>query len=173
MSERRFRHTEGCAAMADELARRWGEDVSLVRRAAYLHDIAKEIPYEDQLKMIDEFGVILTRTQRSEKIIHAFSGALIAWKEFSEPEEVCAAIRWHTTARRGMSRLEKIIWLADLTEEGRSFPGCDDIRQLAFRDLSSALVLGFDITLRFLINKGNEIDSNMIEARNYEIASRA
>lgn len=158
--------------MAERLAVHWGTDVSLARRAAWLHDITKEMPYEEQLQLIDEHGIILTGTQRSKKIIHAFSGSVLAWRKFDEPEEVCGAIRWHTTARRGMTLLEKIIWLADLTEEGRDFSGVSKIRDLAFKNLTDALIMGFDTTLSVLISRGSEIDANMIEARNFEIAGK-
>ena len=172
MGEKRFVHTEGCVRMAEKLAERWNAPKELAIRAAWLHDIAKEIPYEEQLQTIDKFGIILTGTQKNRKIIHAFTGALIAWQEFEESEEVCGAIRWHTTAHRNMTLLEKIIWLADLTEEGRNFPGVEEIRRLAFEDMEEALILGFDTTLSFLISGGSEIDANMIEARNFEISQR-
>ncbi len=171
MSAKRFRHTEGCVKMAEALARRWGADVPLARRAAYLHDIAKEMPYEAQLELIDKEGVTLTEIQRSKKIIHAFSGAIIAERDFGESAEVCDAIRWHTTARAGMSLLSKIIWLSDLAEEGRDFQGVSEIRELAFIDLRKALVLGFDTTLSFLKERDSEIDTNMVEARDSEIAA--
>lgn len=172
LREKRFKHTEGCVKMAEKLAEHYGADVALARRAAWLHDIAKEMPYSDQLALIEKEGVVLSDMQRSEKIIHAFSGAIIAEKEFGESEEVTSAIRWHTTARVGMSLLEKIIWISDLTEEGRTFEGVEKIRELALKDLSAALVLGFDTTLRFLRDGGKEIDENMIKAREFEIASR-
>lgn len=172
MSEKRFLHTLGCVGMAEKLARRHGADVELSRRAAYLHDITKEMPYSEQLKLVDRFGIILSRTQKSPKIIHAFSAAVVSKEEFGESDEVCGAIRWHTTARRGMTLLEKVIWLADLVEEGRTFPGVEKIRSLAFENLSDALVLGFDTTLSRLVELGCEIDVNMVEARNFEIESR-
>lgn len=172
LSEKRFRHTEGCVKMAEKLAEHYGADVALARRAAWLHDIAKELPYSEQLALIEREGEALSDIQRSEKIIHAFSGAIIAKKEFGEGDEVASAIRWHTTAREGMSLLEKIIWISDLTEEGRTFGGVGKIRSIAFSDLSEALVLGFDTTLRFLRNGGKEIDENMIKAREFEIAQR-
>ncbi len=171
MGSRRYLHTEGCVDMAERLAKRWDSDVSLARRAAYLHDVAKEMPYDEQLKLIYGRGIILNEIQRSEKIIHAFTGAVIAKENFGECEEVCGAIRWHTTAKPGMTLLEKIIWLADLTEEGRTFDGVSEIRELAFTDLSKALAKGFDTTLRFLVEKGERIDTNMIKARNSEISA--
>ena len=172
MSEKRFLHTLGCVEMAEKLARLYGADVELSRRAAYLHDITKEMSYSEQLKLVDRFGIILSRTQRSEKIIHAFSGAVLAKEEFGECDEVCDAIRWHTTARAGMTLLEKVIWVSDLVEEGRTFPGVEKLRSLAFENLSDALILGFDTTLRRLSELGSEIDTNMIEAREFELSSR-
>ena len=158
--------------MAEALAKRYGEDVALARRAAYLHDIAKEMPYDKQLKMADEFGIILTDTQKNEKVIHAFTGALLAEHEFGEGEEVCGAIRWHTTARENMTGLEKIIWISDLTEETRTFPGVSEIRELAFSDIGDALIRGFDTTLSHLVEIGSEIDINMVLARNFEIKAK-
>ncbi len=172
MSEKRFRHTEGCVKMAEALARHYGEDVSLARRAAYLHDITKEMPYLKQLKLTDEFGIILTDIQKSEKIIHAFTGAIIAEHEFGQDDAVCGAIRWHTTARACMTGLEKIIWISDLAEENRTFPGVEKIRELAFENINDALICGFDTTLAHLIEIGSEIDINMVKARNFEISAR-
>ena len=173
MGEKRFLHTERCVDMAERLAKRWGASEELARRAAWLHDITKEVPYEDQLQMIDKFGIILNATQSSEKVIHAFTGAIVAREEFGENEDVCGAIRWHTTAKSGMTLLEKVIWLADLVEEGRSFSGVEEIRRLAFENIGKALILGFDTSLGFLVERGSLIDVSMIEARNFEISELA
>jgi nicotinate-nucleotide adenylyltransferase len=169
LREKRFMHTEGCVRMAEKLAEQYGADVNLARRAAWLHDIAKEMPYEDSLELVSGFA--LSDIQKSKKIIHAFTGAIIAEHDFGECEEVCDAIRWHTTAKAGMSLLSKIIWISDLPEEGRDFPGVSEIRELAFSDLRKALILGFDTTLSFLEEKGCEIDANMIEARMFEMSA--
>ncbi len=170
LSEKRFLHTVRCAALADKLAEHWGADREEAYIAAMLHDITKEESYESQLKLLESHGIILSDTQKLPQVIHAFSGALSARLLFSVSDEVYNAIRWHTTARSGMSLLEKIIWLADMCEEGRDFPGVEKIRSLIFSDLSRALVLGFDTTIGFLIKKKQKIDINMIEARNYELA---
>ncbi len=172
LSEKRFLHTMGCADMARRLAVRWGADEKKAVRAALLHDIAKEEPYESQLKLLDEHGIILSENQKLKSVIHAFSGALIAKIRFGEPAEICDAIRWHTTAREGMSLLEKIIWLADLTEPNRNFDGVCEMRELAMQDIGLALIAGFDRTISFLIARGQAIDANMIEARNFEILAR-
>ena len=169
LSEKRFLHTMRCAALADRLAEHWGADREEAYVAAMLHDITKEESYESQLKLLENHGIILSDTQKLPQVIHAFSGALSAKLDFCVSDEVYNAIRWHTTARSGMSLLEKIIWLADICEEGRDFPRVEKIRRLMFSDLSGALVAGFDTTIKFLAEKGQKIDVNMIEARNYEL----
>ncbi len=172
LSEKRYRHTLGCAETAQSLAKRWGADENSALRAALLHDITKEEPYESQLKLAHEHGIILSDTQKLPRVIHAFTGAIVAKVRFGEDDKICDAIRWHTTARKDMSLLEKIIWISDLTEPGRDFEGVDEIRKLSFSDLGLALIRGFDTTISHLIKCGRAIDGNMIEARNFEILSR-
>ncbi len=172
LSDKRYRHTLGCAETAIRLAKRWGADETSAYRAALLHDITKEEPYESQLKLIKEHGIILSETERLPRVIHAFTGALVAETRFGENAEICDAIRWHTTARKDMSLLEKIIWIADLTEPGRSFDGVEHIRTLSYEDLGKALIKGFNTTISFLIERDRAIDINMIEARNFEILAR-
>ncbi len=39
-----------------------------------------------------------------------------------QDEDLLNAVRYHTTGRKGMSRLEKILYLADAIEPGRDYP---------------------------------------------------
>ena len=41
-------------------------------------------------------------------------------------QDVLNAIHYHTTGRAGMSNLEKIIYVADMIEPGRNFPGVEN-----------------------------------------------
>ena len=130
------------------------------------------MPYDEQCALIERENVVLDGLQGSKKIIHAFSGAIVAKRDFGADDDICSAIRWHTTAKPDMTLLEKIVWISDLTEENRSFPGVGEIRKLALEDIGAALIRGFDTTLGFLIEQGSEIDINMVMARNFEIAAR-
>ena len=63
---------------------------------------------------------------------HGPVGAMIARKEFGvTDEDMLNAIRFHTTGRAGMSPLEKLIYIADMIEPGRDFPGVETLRELA------------------------------------------
>lgn len=169
LSEKRFRHTLGCAEAAVSLAKRWNADEDKALRAALLHDITKELPYEQQLEIVKKIPFALSDTEKSKNIIHAFSGAVTAREKFGESDEVCRAIMYHTTSCADMTTLDKIIWLSDLIEKNRDFPGVEEIRDAAEKDLSRALILGYDRTITYLIERGSPINENVILARNSEL----
>ena len=155
---KRIPHVQGCRETAVQLARRWGADPAEAERAAILHDITKGLPESEQLRLCAEYGIIpgigavdppvrqnappeeaRQFAQRYPKVLHAFSGAALAWGEFGISEAVRDAIMWHTTGKREMRLLEKIIWLADYMEPTRTTPGVKKVRRMAEQDLDAAL----------------------------------
>ena len=66
-----------------------------------------------------------------------------------------------------MSVLTKIIYIADMIEPGRSFPGLEDIRKETFEDLDKGVYTGLTHSIQFLLSKNLLIDENTIKARNY------
>ena len=83
----------------------------------------------------------------------------------SDPD-ILNAVRYHTTGRENMSRLEKIIYLADLIEEGRDFPGVEGLRELAEEDLDTALLEGMRHVLLYLVKNRSPVQLLSIEAYN-------
>jgi nicotinate-nucleotide adenylyltransferase len=81
---------------------------------------------------------------------------LVAEHEFGMPEEICSAIRWHTTGRPDMTLLEKIIYLADYIEPTRAFDGLDALRKASYEDLDAALALGMSMSLAEVRRSGAE-----------------
>lgn len=167
LSPKRYRHTLNCVECAVELAMRHGENTDDARDAALLHDITKDLSYKNQLKICDEHDIILTEIQiKAPALLHALTGAAVAKSEFSANPSVYNAVRWHTTGRGNMTKLEKIIWIADFIEPGRKNKYVSAVRDVALNDLNSALLIGLDATISFLANKHELIDSATIEARN-------
>lgn len=164
----RFRHTLGVVATAELLASDHGADVAKARAAALLHDVAKEYDRERLLKEADEFGIVLSDIERRAwALIHAPLGAEIARRDFGvDDPDVLAAIRYHTTGRTGMSLLEKVVFVADYIEPGRSHPGVGPVRQVAATDLDRAVLLALDQTIRYLVERGQLIAPSAVEARN-------
>lgn len=168
MSPDRFMHTQRVVACASELAKRWNVDQHKARLAALLHDIAKDYLDDQLLNAARDFGIVLTEIERlSPSLLHGPVGAEIASRTFGVTDsDVLAAIRYHTTGRAGMSRLERVIFLADLIEPKRRFPGVDDLRAAAEQDLDKALLLAFDRTILYLVEAGKCLDPKAVEARN-------
>ena len=54
--------------------------------------------------------------------------------------EILDAIRYHTSGRAEMTLLEKVIYLADYIEPGSKFPGVDEVREMAEKNLNKALI---------------------------------
>lgn len=167
MPERRWAHTQGVMESAVRLAERYGEDPVKADLAALLHDVAKYWPIERQEAVIRDHGLNLELLEYDKQLLHAEVGAFVARTEYGITDvEVLDAIRYHTSGRIGMTRLDKIICLADYIEPGRDFPGVDRIRQLAEQSLEEALVAGLDSTISFLIEKKKRIFPLTVLSRN-------
>jgi predicted HD superfamily hydrolase involved in NAD metabolism len=167
MPERRWLHTQGVMETAVILANRFGEDPVRAELAAILHDVSKYWNVDRMEKVIRDQALPAELLLYDKELWHAPVGAWVAEHEFGVSDtEVLNAIRYHTSGRRGMSKLEKIVCLADYMEPGREFPGVDKIRELSEQFLDQALLAGFNSTISFLLEKGKRIFPLTIEARN-------
>lgn len=126
-------------------------------QAALFHDCGKNIPLDSPL--LKEFVFEEEWGQVPFPVLHQFTGAYIAEKVFGiEDEEVLNAIRYHTSGRENMSELEKIIFLADMLEEGRTFVGVEDLRTLFWKeDLDECLRTCLSHSLEFVQKKGETV----------------
>lgn len=167
MPERRWLHTLGVMETSVILAKRFGGDPVKADLAAILHDYCKYWPVQEQAKIIRENGLPQDLLDFDKELWHSHAGAFIAQSQFGiQDEEILDAIRYHTSGRERMTLLDKIVCLADYMEPGREFPGVELIREEAKTSLEKALVVGFDSTIRFLIEKGKRIYPLTILTRN-------
>ena len=165
---RRIPDVLGTEEMAAALALRWGADEESARRAALLHDCTKKFDKELQLALCRQYGIEPDAAERREgKLLHAITGAAVAYADFGVSGEVRDAIRWHTTGKADMTLLEKIIYLADYIEPTRDFCDLTELRRLAFEDLDGALLLGFTMAVEDLAKKGMPVHPNSVLARDY------
>lgn len=161
----RIAHVVGCESEAVMLAKTWGEDPDDAATAGILHDITKRFHGKEQLKLCEEYGIVLDAEQRrSPGVLHALTGAQLARERFHVSDEIYGAIRWHTTGKPDMTRLERIIYLADFIEPTRDFPGLEELRKIAYRDLNGAMALALSLSLGNLRRRGQEIVPETLEA---------
>ena len=168
LKENRVAHVLGCRDAAVELARQYGENEVDAARAGLLHDITKALDGPLQLTLCSEYDILLSKfSQENPKTLHALTGSLVAEQVFGENQAVVAAIRYHTTGRPAMSRLEKILYLADYIEVNRNFPGVDRLRAAAHRSLDEGMLMGLEMTLSQLREQKRQISQNSIDAARY------
>lgn len=144
--EKRFAHTEGVARTAVRLARLHGADPERAELAGWLHDCAKGIPVERQVAECDRLGVPLDAwTRACPPVVHGELGAFFARRDYGvDDPEILQAIRRHTVGAADMSALDKVVFLADLVEPGRSFEGVEALRALADEDPDEALLVSVE-----------------------------
>jgi nicotinate-nucleotide adenylyltransferase len=164
--EKRVRHIRGTEKEAVRLARRWGADEDMARRAGILHDCTKYLSGEEHIAICEQYGVPLDDLERTApKLLHSKTGACMARHIFGEPDEVYEAIFWHTTARADMTTLEKILYVADYMEPNRSFDGVERLRELAYSDLDRALLLGVETTVQEMKDRDLPVHKNTLQAQ--------
>ena len=166
LKHKRIPHVLGTEQEAIRLAQRYGADVEKARVAALLHDCTKKLSMEEQLALCEKYGIQLDELeQKALKLLHSKTGAAIAKDVFGVDEEIYSAIWYHTTGHANMTRLEKIIYLADYIEPSRDFPGVDELRSVCYEDLDRGLLKGLEMTIEEMTAMGNPVHHATIEAR--------
>ena len=164
----RVRHVLGCRDTAVALARHWGADETDALRAGLLHDVTKALDGELQLTLCRAHGIVLDDfSRKNPKILHALTGSVVAERIFCERNAVVGAIESHTTGKKDMTLLEKIIYVADYMEPNRNFDGVEKMRQLAFSNIDEALKMGLEMTIQVLKEQGREISGRSNDALNW------
>ena len=168
LSKKRFIHTLGVVNSAMYLAKKYGANIEDAHLAALLHDCAKEMPLKEMQDLVKENNYKADEELLANgNLLHGLAGMIRAKLEFSITDsEILEAIRVHTTGKVGMSKLDKVIFLADYIEPNRDFPGVDELRTVAKKDLNKAVLLGFDNTINHLIEQHLSIYPLTILGRN-------
>lgn len=168
VSERLFIHSRNVAALSMELAEIYGCDKQYAGIAGILHDILKETDSQILLQTIFDSDIILSKVEMNEpNLWHSIAASVYIKKEFGVTDEsIINAVRYHTSGRKNMSMLEKIIYIADCTSVERTYNGVDDLRKLAKKDIDSAIKKAVAFTVSDLVLKGHAICNDTIDAYN-------
>jgi len=145
LNTNRYKHTMGVVRMAAALAQRHGVDPVQARLAALLHDCGRGVD--------------------KGPLTHAITGERIAREDYGITDKaVLQAIRRHTTLGISATKLDKLIYLADMVEYGRKYKGVEELRQLAMENLDEAAIKGLTDTILYVQEKGLEVHSDSINA---------
>ncbi len=168
LKENRYYHSLCVADEAKRLAIKYGADSEKAYLAGLLHDITKNTDKDEQLQMFKDFDIILDRiTKNSLKLWHAVTGAAYIENVLGiKDSDVLSAVRYHTTAKKDMTLLEKILYLADFTSADRDYDDVDIMRKKVDESLSSAMRYALSYTITELVEKQAPIHPDTMAAYN-------
>ena len=168
LSEKRFKHSESVVKRAIEYADIYNVDIEMVKLVAISHDIAKELTEEENQEYISKYNIKLDDIEKANKsLLHAKVGAYICKEKYGFTEDMVNSVKYHTTGRENMSILEKIIYLADATEEGRDEYNVSEYVELIKKDIDKGMVEISKRVINKLLNNNKVIHLDTIKCYNY------
>ena len=169
LDEKRYFHSLSVADEAKRLAIKYGADSEKMYFAGLVHDITKNLSNEEQLKLLNKGGIMLTDAEKaSPKVWHGISGSVyLKYNLNIIDDEILSAVRHHSTAKENMTLAEKIIYIADLTSLDRNYPDVDYLREIVNYNLDKAIIYALSFTIKDLAGKNLPIHPNTVKAYNY------
>ena len=172
LSVKRYIHTLGVVKEAKKLAKIYGNEETKDKAevAALLHDCAKDYPLELKKRLCKEYHIELDDIIKSQMdLAHPLLGTEVAKREYLvDDEEILNAIKYHTTGKRKMSLLDKIVFIADYIEENRKpFEGLEEARRLAYIDLDLAMKFILEHTIEYVNERNMKLHPLSVEALEY------
>lgn len=163
---KRYQHSLNVADEALRLALHYGEDTEKAYQAGLLHDICKDEAPEQQLqRMLDSVIIWDDKALMQPPLWHSLTGAIFIRDELNiTDEDMINAVKYHTSARAGMSKLEQIVYLADLTSADRTYRDIDQMRSLADESLEDAMLYALQFCIGDLVTHAAPIVNDTIEA---------
>ncbi|WP_298837757.1 bis(5'-nucleosyl)-tetraphosphatase (symmetrical) YqeK [Clostridium sp.] len=175
LKESRFKHSVSVSETAIKLATVYGQNIEKARIAGLVHDCAKNLTNDQLIKITTEHKIELDDVSKeSPQIIHGLVGSIIARDVMKiDDEDILNSIRYHTTGRKNMSILEKIIFISDYIEPLRTFKGKEEVRDLSRVNLDGAVMMCLENTIRYVICKKQLLHIDTIYARNYLLSENS
>ena len=169
LSEYRFTHSLGVAKKAIDLAKLYGVQEEIAKKVGIAHDIAKEMTDEEMIEYAKANNIRIDEIETVKpSLLHGKIGADIAAKKFGFTQNMINAIKWHTTGRENMSMLEKIIYVADKTEENRKGTrfNLEKSRELSTQNIDETLIFLMNEFITYNVKNEWLIHPETIKARN-------
>ena len=175
LNKKRFAHSIGVATVAVKLAKRFGVDATKAYIAGLLHDCAREFEDEDLPAQAQLRGIEIGEVEQvMPLLLHPYIGAQMIKEIYGvDDTEISQAIYRHTVGAKNMTKLDKIIYFADMIEPNRNYPGVEKLRALAeTADLDEILLTAFNETIIFVVQKNSLVHPDTVAARNFLLLNK-
>jgi predicted HD superfamily hydrolase involved in NAD metabolism len=169
INHKRFLHSIATASEAETLAKALGADGKKARMAGLLHDVGKGHACDAA-----RYGIELDAIETmNPELAHGRIGAAMVKADLGvDDDEILSAITCHTTGKANMTLLDKIIYLADIIEPGRTFEGVERVRALAPHNVDEAMIFALEKTIAFVQCNGFTLHPKSVEAYQYLLDRR-
>jgi nicotinate-nucleotide adenylyltransferase len=163
----RYAHTLAVAALAAELARRWGLDEEKARLAGLLHDAGRMLPIPKLIAAARSAPLYAETARRDPILLHAYASESLARRRFGVKDaDVLSAVRRHTLGEAPMKPLDRLLYVADACSEDRRYVGASELRRLAFNDLEAAFRACVAQKLKHAVGDGRWLHPATVELWN-------
>lgn len=168
LSKKRYTHSVNVSEQCRILAEIYGANVQKCQYVGLLHDVCKEVSYSEMKKMVLDSNLGVSRSELASKPLwHAIAGAWFVEHTLNvSDKEVINAIRFHTVAHAGMSKVEEIVYMADLISEDRDYKDVKRMRKLAYTNLDEAMFEALKFSITDVISKCGLLPHYTIDAYN-------
>ncbi len=168
---KRYKHSMRVYETALDMAKvlcKSKEETQKIAISSLLHDCGREVGSKESVAKARELGLAVDDVELHQPILlHAKIGVYNAMHKYGvTDEEVLDGIRYHTTGAAGMTDLAKIVYLADMIEPARDFPGVDKLREVAYKNLDKAMLMAYSNTMRYLLDGELLLHPRCIEGYN-------
>ncbi len=168
---KRFKHSMRVYETALDMAKALQltkEETEKIAISSLLHDCGREVGSKESVAKATELGLKIDAVELHQPILlHAKIGVYNAMHKYGvTDEEILDGIRYHTTGAAGMTTLAKVVYLADMIEPARDFPGIDKLREVSYKNLDKAMLMAYGNTMRYLLDEGLLLHPRCIEGYN-------
>ena len=166
----RYVHTLGVATTAYAMALKWNYPAYTAMVAGMLHDCAKCISDAERIEICEKNNLPISEIEsKYPHLLHGKVGAYFCKTKYEiHDPQIAHAITYHTTGCPNMNLLDKIIFVADYIEPGRSKqPRLDILRATAYTDLDKCVYMILEDSVEYLNENPDMVDPTTIETYNY------
>ncbi len=162
-------HVERVREIGQQLANRHGVDTELVDLGLAAHDLARHLEPVELLRRAEAAGIMPTAVERSLPVLlHGPLAAAELERDGLTDARVLEGVRWHTTGKRGMGGVAKVVFLADKLDpqKARRYPFLGEIEELARDSLDAALLRFLSLSTADHLRQGRLVHPESVHLRN-------
>ena len=168
-------HVKRARDVGRELAARHDVDEGLVDLGLAAHDLARGLNANKLRAEALRHGLNITLVERHAPML--LHGPVAAqWLEHEGTlthDSVLQAVRWHTTGVPGMTRIAKVVFLADKLDPHKvaEYPYLQKVKSLAAISVDEAILEHLDRVIEYLLGRKLLVHPASLELRNELVAS--